>query len=212
MPRYSWDIKEALFEEDVRKIFDSAGSKREAVLISLLWLYGPRPAEALQLEPENFVITTERVDCTIKTLKLKKDGKFKVQDRTLTITRTTGLETNIYLETIVDWVQRCPPKTRILQYTTRWAEIVINRLGIKVMDKKICPYHFRHSVFTWFARNRWTVEQIKYWKGATTLDSVEPYIHAIPQLMDFEQLNRGKSRPQLKAVPRLDDPVQEITR
>lgn len=204
MPKYSWDIKEVLFEEDVKNMFNGAAHKREAYLIAGLWLYGPRPDEFLSLIPENFNITGERVDCTIKTLKLKKDKKFKVMERTLTIERTSGLDTNLYLETIVDLVQRTPPKTRILQYTTRWAELVINRLGIKHLNKKICPYHFRHSVFTWFARNRWTVEQIKYWKGATTLDSVEPYLHAVPQIMEFEMLNRGKSKPHIAAVPRLE--------
>jgi len=201
MPKYSWNIEEILFEEDVKAMFHTAKTKREAVLVSLLWLTGGRPDEILSLKPENIDIYTDKVAITIKTLKLKKDGKFKTRERTLVFKRTGGLDTNIYLETIIDYVRTIPPDTRILSYTTRWAELKINKLGEATIKKRISPYHFRHSVFTWFARNGWTIEQIKYWKGAASIASVEPYLHAVPQIVAFENLHRGKTRLKPIAKP-----------
>ena len=83
----------------------------------------------------------------------------------------------------------------MLAYSTRWMEKLINRLGLEAIGKKISPYHLRHSVFTWLARNGWDAYAIKYWKGAATLASVEEYIHARPQVVELEYLHRELHPP-----------------
>ena len=190
MPRYSWDIKDLVFEEDVRKMYDLVDNRKEAVLLSILWIGGPRPAEIKELKKENFLISENQLSITIATKKLGKDGKFKVKDRTLDFPRKLGVESNLYLETIIQWVQSLSPDTFVLDYTTKWQEDTINDLGTRAIGKRLCPYHLRHSVMTWLARNGATVEQIAHFKGGTVASALQ-YLHAVPYVVKLENLRRG---------------------
>ncbi len=211
MPRYSWDIKDLVFEEDVRKMYEKADNKREAVLVSILWVAGPRPAEIKELKKENFRISENQVSITIATKKLGKDGKFKVKDRTLDFPRTLGVAANLYMETIVQWVQSLQPDTFVLDYTTKWQENTINDLGTKAVGKRLCPYHLRHSVMTWLARNGATVEQIAHFKGGTVASALQ-YLHAVPYVVQLENLRRGRNQIGqqigVAAAPSLPEPAQ----
>jgi len=194
MPRYNFDVKDfLLFEEDVRKMYDMA-NKNEAVLIAILWLTGARPGEMALLRTTDVTYSADKLKVRLKTLKKGKGGDFKVAERTLEFERAAGMDTNIYIETIINHVSTLPnnDETRVLPYTTRWAEKHITKLGLAVMDKPITPYHFRHSVMTWLAKKRWTLDQLKYFKGANSLRSIEPYIQAVPQVIKLENLKRQK--------------------
>jgi integrase len=194
MPRYSWKIEEILFEEDVRAIYDLADGPEVRALISLLWLTGARPQEILNLKPENFFISNDQLAITLETLKLGQGKEFKVRERTLKFSRPTGLSVNIYLETIISFLEKIPIGSRVLDYSERWAEIKINKLGEKAINKKICPYHFRHSVFSWMIKNGATVSDVMYFKGARSVASVSPYLHALPYLTKLESMDRRRVR------------------
>jgi integrase len=46
-----------------------------------------------------------------------------------------------------------------------------------VRDGGIIPYFLRHNAFSRLAEMNWTETEIKYFKGARSVKSVEPYIH-----------------------------------
>jgi site-specific recombinase XerD len=192
MPKYSWDIKDMLFEEDIKAIMDKTQNKRERLLISLLWITGARPMELLMLKREDFRVYSEKLEITIQTLKLRKSEKFAVEARTLSFSRPSGLNCNIYIETIIDWISNVLPGQPILTYSKRWAEMSINNLGKAAIGKTISPYHFRHSCFSWMARNGATAEQLKYFKGAKSIKSVEPYLHAVPFIVKLESMRKDR--------------------
>jgi site-specific recombinase XerD len=194
MPRYNFDVKDfLLFEEDVRKMYDMANNN-EAVLISILWLTGARPGEIAILNVPDVTYTPDLLKIRLKTLKKGKGGDFAVTERTLEFERPKGMDVNIYIETIINHVAKLPNNegSRVLPYTTRWAEKHITKLGTEALGKQLTPYHFRHSVMTWLAKKRWTLDQLKYFKGANSLRSIEPYIQAVPQVINMENLKRAR--------------------
>lgn len=196
MPKYSWRIDELLWEDEVRKMYDKAKNDAERTLISLCWLTGARTQEILQLKPMNITFTDSEININLKTEKLGELKDFRVSDRTLRFERKNGENLNIYIETIINRFYATPKEERLLDYTNRWAEKVINRLGIEVMDKPICPYHFRHSVMVWLMRNGKSPDQLMYFKGARSLSSVMPYLHAQAQLVPMENLRRSRNGSQ----------------
>lgn len=194
MPKYSWNISDILYEEDVRKIYESATTREQRVLVSLLWITAARPKEILNLKREDFLISEDIVEVRVETLKLKDTEKFQDKYRTPKFERNPASNMNIYLETIVDWVLDAAPGGFILPRTTRWAELQINKLGEKAIGKKICPYHFRHSVLSWLAKEGYSVPALMHFKGARSIKSVEPYLHAVPYLVKLSGMDRRRIR------------------
>lgn len=196
MPRYNWNVNDTLFEEDVRKMYDKAARPETKALISILWLTGARPEELIRLKKENFVIGSEKVDITIKTMKLGKEteGDFKVRERILTFKRTLGFDTNIYLETLLNYVMAIQqPDGRLFDYSTRWVLLQITNISKEVLGKQVTPYHFRHSVMTWLAKNGAMPAELMHFKGAASLNSVTPYITAIPYMVNLENMRRSRA-------------------
>ena len=197
MPKYTHDIKDLIWEEDAKAMYDICQNKREALLLSLCWLTGARPSELLLLTTDNFQIDDTHVVIYIKTLKLGAGKEYFSEQRTLKLSRQIGVNANIYLETVVRYILETPPGAKLLDYTSRWAEKVIERLSCGALHKRLTPYHFRHSVLTWLARHGATLDQLKHFKGAKTAASVEPYLSAVPYIIKMENLKRGHSTGKL---------------
>lgn len=192
MPTYSHDIRTLLFEEDVRSMYDAAQHHQERLLISLLWITGPRPSEGELVEKEDVAWEDTKLWITLNTKKLGEGGRFAVDKRTLEFARPVGLDMNIYIETIIRAAQAAAPKGRLLNYGIRWQQKVINRLSQERLGVKLSPYHFRHSVMTWLARNGKTIDQLKYFKGAKSINSVGAYISARPFVVEQQLLRRSR--------------------
>jgi integrase len=193
MPKYGWKIENLLFEEDVRAMYNLAAREKEAVLISLLWITGARPSELAEVKKENVQYGDGKVNITLATKKLGEGGDFKIRNRTLSFVRAAGLDTNIYLETIVKYVIALPPESLLLPHTTRWQENTINRLGQKAIGQKVSPYHFRHSCLTWMASNGATIDELMSFKGALSVLSISMYMKAKPFVVTLstQRRNRG---------------------
>ena len=190
MPKYSVDIATILFEEDVRKIYNEARTPEERVFVSLLWMTGGRTKEVLMLRKENIQYDAERVKITLQTLKLGQSKKFMVKNRTLEFERPSGVNANIYLETIINYVKLLSPEVLLLHRSNRWGEYLINKLGMKAVGKKFSPYHFRHSCMTWLARNGATPDMLMHFKGAASIKSISAYIHAVPFVVKEQNRRR----------------------
>lgn len=204
MPKYKWDIKDLLFEEDVKKIYDSSDGVVKRAFVSLCWLTGARTSELLMLKKEDIGFNEDSLQVRMHTLKLGK-GKYKTDLRTLTFTRPKGMQTSLYVETVIKYVSSLPSSEAMLfPYTSRWAESrvigpasskalsYVDGAGNKV-EKWLTPYHFRHSVMQWFARNGASLAQLMHFKGAASPLSVQPYISAVASVVKLENLNRDKA-------------------
>lgn len=195
MPRYGWDIKELLFEEDVKAIFNKTTNDKESALVALLWLTGARPSELAELRKEKVYYDAQKLTITLVTKKLGEAGAFKLKERTLEFVRLTGLGTNVYIETLIKYVSLLPPEALLLPHTTRWQENVIGRLSLQGIGKKLSPYHFRHSVMSWMAHNGSTINELMHFKGAASILSVSPYMNAKPMIVNIQSQRRSRDTP-----------------
>lgn len=192
MPRYNSDISVLLYEEEVSAMFARARSPKEAYLVSILWTTGARPSEILELKKDSFYFDRSTLRITLTTKKLGDSKEFMIRERTLEFERLENIEANPYIEQIVNFVNAAPNDGFILPYTTRWCEKVINRLGMEALNKMISPYHFRHSVLSHLASKGFGVTELKEFKGAKSIQSVEPYLHAKPFVIRAKHLEREK--------------------
>lgn len=191
MPKYSWKINDLIYEEDALLMFKAAASIYERCLISVLWIAGARTEEALQLTTEDVFYDAFKVDIKFNTLKLGT-GNFAVQNRTLSFNRPSGLDQNLYLETIIAHVKTMPKEARLFPYTGRWAEKVINRLSERTIGKRMAPYHFRHSVLSHLAGQGANVPELMHFKGAKDAKSVSTYLHARPYMVNLANQRRQR--------------------
>jgi integrase len=191
VPKYSWKINDLVYEEDTLLMFKAAGSIYERCLIAVLWITGARTEEVLALTTESIIYDSFKVDIRLNTLKLGV-GKFAVQDRTISISRPSGLEQNLYLETILTHIRTLPKEARLFPYTSRWAEKVINRLGERAIGKRLAPYHFRHSVLSHMAAQGANVPELMHFKGAKDAKSVSTYLHARPYMVNMANQRRAR--------------------
>lgn len=191
MPKYSWRINDLIYSEDALLMFKAAGSIYERALIAVLWITGARTEEALALTTDSITYDSFKVEVRLNTLKLGA-GKFAVQERTLSFKRPSGLDQNLYLETLLTHLQTLPKEAKLFPYTSRWAEKVINRLGEKAIGKRLAPYHFRHSVLSHLAADGANVPELMHFKGAKDAKSVSTYLHARPYMVDLANQRRAR--------------------
>jgi integrase len=207
VPKYRWDIKDLLFEEDVRKMYNAAPTLQKKAYVSVCWLTGARTGESIQLKKEDVGFNDDFLELRLPTLKLG-GGDYKTSTRTLTVTREKGVNSNLYVETVIKYAAQLSNNEDFLfssdgkvHYTTRWAESkVIGPLGLQAVNKWLTPYHFRHSCMQWLARHGASLAQLMHFKGAKSPLSVQPYISAVPSVVKMENLHRERALEQKPEV------------
>lgn len=193
MPKYKTPIDYCIYENEVSKVYNAGTSLQQRLLVSLCWITGARTSELLDIKKEDVAYNDKLVAINIRTLKLGNDskGKFKIRQRTLKFTRPQNPK-NIYLETIIKFTERLGEGQRLIKYKNSWCKTTLNKLSKYAIGKPISVYHFRHSICTQLAMNGASIPEIMYFKGATSLNGVTPYIHAKPMMFKLEQFNREK--------------------
>lgn len=208
-PIYTEDIKQVLYEEDVRRMWANTPYESYRVILSLLWFSGSRPSEIMPLcrKNVNWGIDSSGRDffaMKLETKKLSKAVGFVVSERVLTSSRPMGAAANIYIETIIKWITK--NRLGLDDYiivggrTTRWLNKVMHRLSNSV-GHTWSVYALRHSVFSHMARNGASATTLMYWKGASDINSVRRYLHAMPAYWDISQDRRGRD---LVSGPRIE--------
>jgi integrase len=148
----------------------------EKVLLILLYYTGARPSELLELTKENFRITEKTLFVSIPT---KKRGE----------TRTIPLPLkNPRIRLVAEFVSAISPGIKFLR--SRFKNIDSVKFFVyKVSDNKYTPYFFRHNLLSILANSGASVYELKTWKGAKSIKSVEPYIRlAGTDLKKFEKV------------------------
>jgi len=185
MPRYKTKIQRKVTREEALAMLDKCNNFNEQVFVSLCYVTGARTSEILELTKEKFTITDEEFSVRLKTKKLKIDPqKFQMmEERSLEFERHP---VDPFIENIVVAVQERNIGDRILPFSSRWGQLLLNRLGNIVIGLPLTPYHFRHTAITNQAAQGRTIDQIMHFKGSTDARSVTPYLHARPYKVKIE--------------------------
>lgn len=176
MPAYSLsDIKHIIDADEFKALFNHAVNNRDKVYVTILWFTGARPAELQELKKKDIVIEPERISFHIITKKLKNDGRFVVEKRTLVLKMSSDVR---YVQAIQKHLRRLQDDSFVFQFSKRTGENIIQRLGYSVLGFSICPYNFRHSRMTLLAEKGASLERLMHFKGSRSQQSVRSYIHA----------------------------------
>jgi integrase len=191
MPKYAYPIDNLVTDEDALKILTDA-KPRFGIYIALLWITGARPSEIREVKKKDILINEDLFTIKLVTKKLGKVKRFMNKDRTLEFERGKNAMKNIFIEYISEYVSQMEnPETILVPYSLQRLRTLLNAATIKHCGKQLCAYHFRHSVFTWMAKKGITIPELKHMKGAASLNSVSPYINAVPFMIKAENLKRG---------------------
>lgn len=166
MPKYRVDINRLVEKEEVALMVSYTKKRRDRFVIAMLYITGARPTEILKMKEGAIIEKDDKIRITLPTLKLNK-LRFVIQERTLEFDRDTP-----FINYVMDYKDRLPMKTISLRR--------IEQIVEKLSDGMFCPYNFRHSRFTKLARQGMTVDELMYWKGSQTTDSVSDYLRAKP--------------------------------
>jgi integrase len=179
MPKYKTKIQRFVTREEALAMLDKCKNFNEQVFVSLCYVSGARTSEILELTKEKFIISDEFLKIKLKTKKLRIDPqKFQaMEDRTLSFERHP---VDPFIENIIVAVYELGVGDRILPFSSRWAQLLLNRLGTEVIGLPLTPYHFRHTAVTNQASQNKTLDQLMHFKGAKDVRSVIPYLHARP--------------------------------
>jgi integrase len=184
MPKYKklwWDLVQQgmgrfIKIEELDLMLKRCERSIEKVMLILLYYTGARPSELLELTKENFRTTEKTLFISIPT---KKRGE----------TRTIPLPLkNPRISFVANYIDAIPSGIKFLK--SRFKNIQsIKKFVYKVSDNKYTAYFFRHNLLSILANSGATVYELKTWKGAKSIKSVEPYIRlAGTDLKKFEKV------------------------
>lgn len=177
VPVYKKDINFIVTSEISRAMIDKATNLRDKFLVAIMDFSGARPDELTKLEKKDVVLREDGcLEIKFHTDKLGKQNKFIIRERTLTMRP----EMNFF--DIIKTYWATSNANFLLSMTTRRMEQLIEQLS----DGRLCPYNFRHSRLTKLARSGATLDQLMYWKGATDVKSVSPYIRG--KRVEFDKI------------------------
>jgi len=184
MPEYSKsEIEYIIRGDEFEKIYKWADSRRDKAWLITLYLTGCRPSEALNLTKKQIAIEGTHITFQIETRKLaeRKTRRFYVAKRTLNLNLTHHTH---YIRTLESYLNRFSDDDKIFPFTEKTGYNIVSKVGMRAIGKNICPYNFRHSRMTMMAEKGKTDEEIMRYKGARSIRSVKPYVHA--RKIDYE--------------------------
>jgi len=148
-------------------------------LLIFLYYSGRRPSELLELTSKSFQKERRYLKVTISS---KKKGQGGVM----------FFSWNSHIQELWDYVKDIPPEMFVFwafkgeskkksgyvdtSYRVRyWVKKWSSSFG-----RELVPYFFRHNRLSELAMKGATPEELRFWKGSKTLDSVLPYLHLSP--------------------------------
>ncbi len=158
----------AISRDEVEKLIESTPGPRQKALLMVLFDSGARIEELLnvRIKPEH-VYWKEEIGCYMIRLEYSK-----TKPRTISLPLSTK-----YLRS---WLQNHPykdnPLSQLFPVTYASLRVFLNRLGKKILQKRVSPHLLRHSSATYYA-NKLNHYQLCYRYGWTmSSDMVTRYI------------------------------------
>ena len=196
---YKTNINDVIYAEDSYRMWKVCKNDQERLLVSVLWLFGPRVMEALVLKKEDIQVNDDSLLVRFPTLKL--GAGFYPNRRKLMIKRSPGIGNGLYIEFIIEYSNTLLPSDKLFLFTKRWAEKVIGKISLKALGKPLSPMHFRHSRMTHMgASGTMGAGELKYWKGSKNISSVNDYLAARAFELNMEEVNDQRDLSNNKAV------------
>jgi integrase len=160
----------------VMKLFDNCKFDYERYAVSMLFIYGLRPAELLLLKKSNFVITDTYVRVRLPTLKTKKR---KDPTEIITSPRRNLLQ-DIAETPLLDFVANYVKNNEILLPETWRAITNINtmfaKISKRIKEPRVSPYLFRHFRLSYISAIVGADDNtLKAWKGSVDPRSIATY-------------------------------------
>jgi len=176
MPDYrNSNRDQILSNEDIKAMLRSTSRIMYKAWISILWITGARPAEALLLKPGDITINPTQTLIKLHTLKHKDMHHFIPHHRNLCLNID---QDNVFINPISSLLKKKKdPDTRLFDFSIKTGYNIINKAARNALGKSVCPYNFRHSRMTLLAESGASIELLKRFKGAFTDGSVRPYLH-----------------------------------
>jgi len=174
MGKYNVNINRTIEETEVLLMMTRIGNPRDRALLATLYLTGGRPIEIQKIKAKDINLQIEEdpnyFSIKLSTAKLRERKGFEVRERTLEIHRNAP-----FADELLRYTSGLPDDASLFNIsTTRMRQIIY-----KASDKKVCLYSFRHSRI-WKVMRGYGDAAAMYWKGATDIRSLNPYIRAKP--------------------------------
>lgn len=174
MPRYKKDIEFLNRLSDplgyIRELIDKLEESEYQAYVATLYLTGARPVEMQLIQKLNCKIVGEDFLILIRTAKKGFPRTLKFDSK-----KTPFITTHIlpYLASLND-------EDRLFQKDiSTYKKKIYN-----VSENTLTPYSFRHFRMTRLAELGAFEQELKFWKGAKDIKSVEPYIHRSGRMVE----------------------------
>ena len=172
MPKYKKNIKRIIQLDDANAMIAKAKHEEQRVLVALEYHTGARPSELLELRRRDFTIVGPDLRIVLQT---KKGGDPRLISYDIQATPFVP-------DIVLPWIQKLESAdSPIFSFTTTTR---IKQIIYELSEEKFCPYNFRHSKLTRMAMQGATAWELKAFKGAKTLRSVEPYVNLSPNTLE----------------------------
>jgi len=157
--------------EETNNMISRADNIRDKFLVAILYITGARPGELQRLKPEHIIDSEDRISIKMFTSKLGKAKRFVIKERTLDYRKPIP-----FMEILMQYwnVSKAWPEVPMLNISVRRMQQIIHKLS----NRTFCPYSFRHSRGTKMSEAGAGLSELMYWKGATNVSSVSPYLSA----------------------------------
>jgi len=190
--KYDFTIEDILYEPEVRKMLEVCEDEQEKALIAVCWLTGARTSELTKIKKEDITITENSLGFKIFTEKLR-GGKFTPRYRNLIFKRGKFLDQNLWIETVVRYVNTLKPGENLFNRSPRTIQLKLNRIGKEAIGKEVCPGVFRHSILTHLASSGLGIQELASFKGCSSISGIQPYLKARVFEIDLNYVNRTKN-------------------
>ena len=130
------------------------------------------------MKKEDIEIKKDRIIFYIVTKKIskKKTGKvFMIDKRHLEIPIEYD---SVYSQNLLKYLNVFRENDRIFKIDRKTIYNIVSRLSKEAIGICLCPYNFRHSLYTRLVESGKRLEDVQYIKGARDIRSVLPYWHA----------------------------------
>jgi len=170
----------SLCKEDIEKLVSQC-KLREKVIFQILFDGGFRASEFLNIKYRD-----------ISDDNLAKDGYYKIRiTRSKTIPRTVGLTLPLTTDILKEWLDMNKDKIGtsqpLVDISYRHFNLIIRRMGLKILKQKIIPHQLRHSSATYYCHYLTTYQMCK--RYGWRMSSNMPQLYIDREGVDDEKIN-----------------------
>ena len=160
MPLYKKSTDILIEKEDVDALCKKATDPQQPILITLLYLVGPRPKEMTLIKKDHFSIHSNVMQITVP----RSKGGF---ERTIEYGKDS-----LFMDIIIPYIEGLNRESLFTFKTSERVKQIVYKLSVN----RLMPYNFRHSRSMKLARLGANSYELMLFRGTRDADSVIPYV------------------------------------